>query len=45
MPELVCKLCRESVSGPDEKDVKATMARHQKKKHAGFGGVVRVKPK
>ena len=30
--ELVCK-CGEDVSGPDEKDVKATMARHIAKAH------------
>ena len=29
----MCKKCGESVSGPDEADVKATMKRHEDKKH------------
>ena len=33
--ELVCKKCGESVSGDDEADVKATMKRHEAKKHKG----------
>ena len=33
MTELTCKKCGETVSGPDEADVKATMARHMAKKH------------
>ena len=33
MTELICKNCGEEVSGPDEKDVRATMDRHIKQKH------------
>ena len=28
---LVCKSCKEEVSGPDEADVQATMKRHEEK--------------
>ena len=31
--ELLCGKCGESVSGPEEKSVKETMARHEAKKH------------
>ena len=31
--KLTCADCGEVVSGPDVKDVKATMARHTAKKH------------
>ena len=33
MTELICKSCGQEVSGPDEKDVRATMDRHIKDKH------------
>ena len=33
IPTLTCPKCGEEVSGPDAKDVKATMARHEAKKH------------
>jgi hypothetical protein len=30
---LVCSKCGADVSGPDQKDAKATMERHEAKKH------------
>lgn len=32
--EAICKQCGESVSGPDEKSVRETMARHEQKHKA-----------
>ena len=31
--EIICKKCKESVSGPLKKSVEAAMARHEAKRH------------